>query len=78
MKHNREKVHKAMEEKGIQLSGYIYELPLHKQPIFEDKNQLVLSETESLCSRHVCLPIYPLLKSQEAKYVGETFKNIVN
>ena len=55
-----------MEEKGIQLSGYIYELPLHKQPIFEDKNQLVLSETESLCSRHVCLPIYPPAKIIES------------
>jgi len=70
---DRESVHKAMEQKGIQLSGYIYELPLHKQPVFPQHNKINLPKTEYFCSKHICLPIYPTLKANEAEYVASQF-----
>ena len=73
----REYVHKAMAQKGIQLSGYVYELPLHKQPVFPEHNQLSLPKTEQLCAQHICLPIYPTLPEQDAKYVAEELKGLI-
>ena len=69
--HKRELVHKAMEEKGIQLSGYVYELPLHKQPVFLEHQELSLPVTERLCAQHICLPIYPTLSKEDALYTAE-------
>ena len=70
-------VHKRMEKKGVQLSGYVYELPLHSQPVFEGQNTSKLPVTEKICSSHICLPIYPLLKKSEAEYVVESFKKVI-
>lgn len=75
--HQRELVHKAMEEKGIQLSGYVYELPLHLQPVFSEYNELSLPETEKLCAQHICLPIYPTLSKEDAQYIAEALIDIL-
>ena len=75
---DREYVHKSMEKKGIQLSGYVYELPLHKQPVFLEHNNNVLEKTEYLCSKHICLPIYPSLEIKDANYIAETLTKILN
>jgi len=56
---------------NISLSGYVYEIPLHKQPPFqkyvskEDRYPMA----EDLCSRHISLPIYPEMTTEEAYYV---------
>ena len=68
--------HNAMEKRGVQLSGYVYELPLHKQPVFPNHNDISLPNSEKLCSTHVCLPIYPLLNEAEAEYVAQNVLDI--
>ena len=65
-----------MEKRGVQLSGYVYELPLHKQPVFPNHNDISLPNSEKLCSTHVCLPIYPLLNEAEAEYVAQNVLDI--
>jgi dTDP-4-amino-4,6-dideoxygalactose transaminase len=75
---DREMVHKSMAKHGIELSGYVYELPLHKQPIFSDYNSVTLKKTEQVCRQHICLPIYPLLELSDAKYISQAFINIIN
>jgi perosamine synthetase len=75
---NREIVHKIMEQKGISLSGYIYELPLHKQPVFSKYNNINLPNTEYICSKHICLPIYPSLSLEQAKYIVKVLIEIIN
>ena len=67
---DRESIHKSMEKKGIQLSGYIYELPLHKQPVFPEHNNIVLPMTEQVCSKHICLPIYPSLDIKDVEFIA--------
>ena len=77
-KYDREKTHKLLEKNGISPSGYVYELPLHKQPMFPAHNQIDLPNTEFLCSNHICLPIYPALEIEDAKYIAETLLKILD
>ena len=70
---DRKMVHKTMEQKGVYLSGYVYELPLHKQPVFPKHNKIDLPKTEYVCSKHICLPIYPSLKVEDAEYIASKF-----
>jgi dTDP-4-amino-4,6-dideoxygalactose transaminase len=75
--HDRAVVHKALEANGIQSSGYVYELPLHKQPVFPDSNGLSLPKTEFLCAHHLCLPIFYSMTDEEARYVSSTLKQVL-
>lgn len=75
---DRTSVHKALEKYGVHPSGYVYELPLHKQPVFSWANNLSLPNTEFLCSHHICLPIFYGMTDDQVYYVAETFKKILN
>jgi dTDP-4-amino-4,6-dideoxygalactose transaminase len=75
---DREKTHNSLEKNGISPSGYVYELPLHKQPVFPAHNQIDLPNTEFLCSKHICLPIYPALEIKDAEYIAETLSKVLN
>jgi len=77
-KYNRNLVHKLMEEANISPSGYVYEIPLHKQPVFKEHNSLSLPKTEYLCSKHFCLPIFYSMTNEQVDYVSEKFINILD
>jgi dTDP-4-amino-4,6-dideoxygalactose transaminase len=73
----REKIYEQMKELfGISLSGFVYEIPLHKQPIFENL-KISLPKAEKLCSSHICLPIYPTLTSEEAEYIIDSLLSLI-
>ena len=74
---DRVEVHEAMRERGIQIGGYVYEVPLHKQPVFAEHNSLWLPKTEYLCARHICLPIYPTLADADAVRVAKELRTIM-
>lgn len=57
----------------VSLSGEVYEVPCHKQPVFSKYVDASLPGAEWACARHVCLPLYPDLKRDEAEYVVEAF-----
>ena len=73
----RERVHKNLIKNSIYPSGYVYEIPLHKQPVFKKYNKLKLLNTEKYCSKHICLPIFYGMKISQAKYVVSTLKKIL-
>jgi dTDP-4-amino-4,6-dideoxygalactose transaminase len=75
--HERATIHKALEANDIQPSGYIYELPLHKQPVFPEANRLSLPKTEFVCAHHLCLPIFYGMTDEQAHYVAYTLKKIL-
>jgi len=77
-KHDRVAVHKALEANDIQPSGYVYELPLHKQPVFPKANGLSLPRTEYYCAQHLCLPIYYGMTDEQAHYVASTVNGILD
>ncbi len=75
---DRKEFKNKCKERGCSLPGGVYDLPLHSQPIFEKlklKGKLLVSE--DVCARHICLPIYPNLTSEEKEYVVKTLNELV-
>jgi dTDP-4-amino-4,6-dideoxygalactose transaminase len=57
-------------EFGIALSGEVYELPLHRQPVFARwADEAPLPGADEICARHVCLPVSALLADEQADLV---------
>jgi len=75
--HDRRMVHKELEARGIQPSGYVYELPLHKQPVFPWANNLQLPKTEYVSAHHFCLPIFYGITDEEVRFVAQSLKEIL-
>ncbi len=61
----------------VSLAGEVYDVPLHRQPIFE-KHGLgrgaEFPNAEDLCLRHVCLPMSAMMSEEEAARVIESLK----
>jgi len=67
---NRSVLKKMLKEQyGVTLSGEVYEIPLHRQPVFERYSSGQFPIAEDICARHICLPIYSDMTEDEAKYV---------
>jgi perosamine synthetase len=60
---------RVKEQHGVSLAGFVYELPLHEQPVFAPWREGPLPLAEDLCRRHVCPPIYPSLERAAARHV---------
>jgi dTDP-4-amino-4,6-dideoxygalactose transaminase len=76
-KYSRLKFHNYLMNNGVQPSGYVYELPLHKQPVFKKYKNLKLPNTEFYCSKHICLPIFYGMKIKQAQYVVDVVRKII-
>jgi len=61
------------EKYGVELAGYVYEVPLHRQPVFKEYVSSLeeFPMADDLCYRHIALPIYPQMTEEEAQYVVE-------
>jgi perosamine synthetase len=48
------------DEHEVRLAGEVYDLPLHRQPVFADQagNGPPLPVADDLCARHICLPVH--------------------
>ena len=57
------------EKHGVSLSGEVYQLPLHQQPVFKEFADTALPGAEAACARHVCLPLYPGLTERDVQHV---------
>ena len=56
-------------EHGVACSGEVYEAPLHKHPVFNALDTGDLPQSERLCSRHVCLPVFASMTDADAHRV---------
>lgn len=76
---NRDEFKLKMKEHGVSISGGVYDLPLHKQPVFSGQYNTneKFTVTEDVCTRHVCLPIYYGMTNEEAEYVIEVLNNVL-
>jgi dTDP-4-amino-4,6-dideoxygalactose transaminase len=57
------------EEAGVTLSGEVYALPLHGQPVFADLSTDAFPVADDVCRRHICLPVHSDMTDDEADYV---------
>ena len=53
----------------VGLSGEVYDIPCHQQPIFRPYSAGEFPNAEDICRRHICLPIYSNMTDNEAEYV---------
>jgi dTDP-4-amino-4,6-dideoxygalactose transaminase len=63
------------EQYEIGLSGEVYELPCHLQPIFsKGYKEGDFPHAEEVCRRHICLPVYVTMTEEEAHYVTTSLR----
>jgi dTDP-4-amino-4,6-dideoxygalactose transaminase len=78
---DRANIKKELKEKyGVSLSGEVYELPCHLQPIFKDVYGFKAGDfpiAEDICRRQICLPVFATMTEEQAKYVVNSFKEVL-
>ena len=65
------------EQHEIGLSGEVYELPLHAQPVFESYARGPLPVSEDVCARHICLPLHSDMTEAEADLVVDALAAVL-
>ena len=68
------------EEYNVSLSGEVYELPCHLQPIFKELYGFKdgdFSIAEDICKRQICLPVFATMTDEQAKYVVKSLKEVL-
>ena len=78
---DRAALKKELKEKySVSLSGEVFELPCHLQPIFKALYGFKGGElpvAEDLCKRHICLPIFAHMTEEQAHYVVSSLKEVL-
>jgi dTDP-4-amino-4,6-dideoxygalactose transaminase len=64
------------EEHDVRLAGEVYDVPLHRQPVFAElapdapgRNGPPLPVAEDVCARHICLPVHSDMTADEVDQV---------
>jgi perosamine synthetase len=65
------------DEYGVGLSGEVYDTPLHHQPVFEPWAEGSLPRAERLCARHVCLPVSAVMSDDDAAFVIDSMRAVL-
>ncbi len=81
----RDKVKNSMYKKfGIILPGEVYRNLCHSQPVFKKYKNEVLKigdqsflNAKKIASEHLCLPLYPGLKTKEIKYITNSLEKSI-
>jgi len=78
---DRVELKKELKEKyGVSLSGEVYELPCHLQPVFKDLYGFKEGDfpvAEDICKRQICLPVFATMTEEQAKYVIDSLKEAI-
>ncbi len=71
---NRKELKQYCSEHGIGLTGEVYPIGLHEQPVLHNRFNRKFPNTEWFCFNHICPPNYPELGVSEIKHVCEVLK----
>ena len=78
---DRAAIKKELKEKyRVALSGEVYELPCHLQPIFKDLDGYKEGDypvAEDLCRRMICLPVSAVMTEEETEYVLDCLRRVL-
>jgi len=77
---SRDDFKQKLREKGVRPSGEVYWPPLHMEPIYKRLFKVREGDfpvAEDVCRRMVCLPMYSQMTLDEAKYVIEKVKEVL-
>lgn len=68
----------ALKDRGVSLSGGVYDVPLHAQPVFERAvNTADYPFANELCARHICLPIFSGMSNEQIAHVIGSIREVV-
>jgi dTDP-4-amino-4,6-dideoxygalactose transaminase len=63
-------------EHNISLTGEVYKIPVHHQPLYKKQFSYVnLPNTDYYCNHHICPPLYPELTVKEVDYICDVLKH---
>jgi perosamine synthetase len=65
------------EERGVNCSGEVYEVPLHKNEVLAHLDPGDLMQSEIACGRQLCLPIFASMNDPQADQVIAAVKDAV-
>jgi dTDP-4-amino-4,6-dideoxygalactose transaminase len=69
------------EEYGVSLTGEVYDVPCHKEPVWANNPGTALNcgekfpGAEDIAARHFCLPLYPGITQEERAHVVSSLKD---
>jgi perosamine synthetase len=66
---NKARLKARLKERGVSLSGEVYDVPLHRQPVLERFARSRFPAAEDAARRHICLPLYYGMTRAEADFV---------
>ncbi len=66
-----------LDEHGIALSGEVYGLPLHHQPVFADWTAGGFPVADDICARHICLPLHSDMSDDEVASVIDSVSAVI-
>ena len=69
----KEAVKEKMAERGIEISGDVYDLIIPEQPIYKDRFNACFPDAKDFSERHLCLPFSETMTEEEVK---EVIKNL--
>ena len=71
---NRDSLKHQCKLQGVGMTGEVYPIGIHKQPIYASSEEYPI--TEWFTASHVCPPNYPELTDEEVKYVCEVMNGV--
>jgi dTDP-4-amino-4,6-dideoxygalactose transaminase len=75
---DRKALKQTMRERfDVGLSGEVYELPLHAQPIFSDLARGSYPGADFVCARQICPPVSARMTPADARYVVESIAQLL-
>jgi dTDP-4-amino-4,6-dideoxygalactose transaminase len=65
------------ERHGVSLAGEVYEVPIHRQPVFTRWADGPLPHAEDVCARHLCLPVFASMTEEQARQVIDGLEHAI-
>ena len=73
--YNTEELREWCKQEGITLTGEVYRIPVHHQPLYKEMfDSLELKNTNYITNKHICPPLYPELAFDEVDYICDVLK----
>lgn len=67
----------ALGEHGVQLTGEVYAVPLHRQPVFAGLAGGPFPVADDVCRRQVCLPVHSDMSEAESAHVVRSVEQVL-
>lgn len=77
--YNSDELKQFCKEHNISLTGEVYRIPVHQQPLYQEKfDSSQLKNTNYIANKHICPPLYPELLENEVDYICDILKKFEN